>query len=91
MMMKKQQQSSSSSSSSVVVTFDLSKITVHEIEHINDLADEIKQAIWLTEDDYYNIKQQIVPIVRMMMKDVPLDETNFNTSDDDITYRGLGT
>jgi hypothetical protein len=84
--MKKQSSSLSSSSSSV--SFDLSKTIVHEIEHIIDLTDDVKQAIWLTYDDYHNIKQQIVPIVEMMMKDIPLgDDDNTN---DDITYRGLG-
>jgi hypothetical protein len=67
------------------ITIDLSKNTVKNIYHVNDLTDEEVGDLWLTPMEFMETKKQYTIVVRMMMKSrVPLPET------EQFSCRGLG-
>ena len=63
--------------------FALSNNEVFPIPHINDMCDEEVHAIWYEKVDYDKIKQDIIPIVKRVMKGEKIEETN------ELTIRGL--
>jgi hypothetical protein len=78
--------SNSSSRKRPNVAFDISMNTIHEVEHRNDIDEEQRSAVWLRQEEYAEIKQTFLVIVRKMMRSTePVEET------DEISCRGLGT
>lgn len=63
--------------------FALSNNEVFPIPHINDMCDEEVLAIWYEKIDYDKIKQDIIPIVKRIMKGEKIEENN------EMTIRGL--
>lgn len=63
--------------------FALSNNEMFEITHINDMSDEEVVGIWYEKHEYDKIKNDIVPIVKRMMKGERIEETN------ELTIRGL--
>ena len=66
------------------VTFDLSKSTTQEIDHLDDLPDDYADTVWFTEDEYRQMKEEMKPTISKMVKGLVVEET------DEVTCRGLG-
>jgi hypothetical protein len=68
------------------VTIDLSKNTSQEIIHRAEMTDDYMKAVWLTAQDFKEIKKDFTATIRSMMKvnSEQLEETN------ECSCRGLG-
>lgn len=69
------------------VSLDLKKNTTLEIIHRSEMTDDYINRVWLTAEDYREIKADFVVTIRRMMKatNEELEET------DEYCCRGLGT
>eukprot|EP00529_Nitzschia_sp_RCC80_P032523 CAMPEP_0113454514 /NCGR_PEP_ID=MMETSP0014_2-20120614/7900_1 /TAXON_ID=2857 /ORGANISM="Nitzschia sp." /LENGTH=235 /DNA_ID=CAMNT_0000345917 /DNA_START=269 /DNA_END=976 /DNA_ORIENTATION=+ /assembly_acc=CAM_ASM_000159 len=67
------------------VSFDLSQNKTRQIVHCNDLSNEERNVIWYRQEEYAEIKQSFVVVVRKMMRspNQQIEET------DEICCRGL--
>eukprot|EP00529_Nitzschia_sp_RCC80_P032559 CAMPEP_0113485732 /NCGR_PEP_ID=MMETSP0014_2-20120614/24636_1 /TAXON_ID=2857 /ORGANISM="Nitzschia sp." /LENGTH=232 /DNA_ID=CAMNT_0000379389 /DNA_START=245 /DNA_END=943 /DNA_ORIENTATION=- /assembly_acc=CAM_ASM_000159 len=67
------------------VSFDLSQNKTRQIVHCNDLTKEERNVIWYQQEEYAEIKQSFVVIVRKMMRspNQQIEDT------DEICCRGL--
>lgn len=63
--------------------FALSNNEVFPIPHINDMCDDEVKSVWYEKHDYDQIKADIIPIVKRIMKGDKIEET------DQMTIRGL--
>jgi hypothetical protein len=66
------------------VKFDLSQSSTQEITHLDDLPEDYVGAVWYSEEEYLQMKDEMKPVVHKMMKGLVVEET------DDSTTRGLG-
>jgi hypothetical protein len=60
--------------------FALSNNEMYPIPHIDDLSDEEVKATWYEHEDYEAIKKSIIPLIRKMMKNEEVAETNRQTT-----------
>ena len=68
----------------LLVTFDLSKSTTLEIDHLDDLPEDFVETVWYVEEEYHRMKEEMKPTIQKMVKGLVVEET------DDVTTRGLG-
>jgi hypothetical protein len=63
------------------VRFSLDKNVQHAcIPNRSDMTEEDNRAIWYNRNDFAEIKQTLIPVIRKMMKEEPLDEEMGETS-----------
>ena len=63
------------------------KVKIREIPHLNDMEQEVIDAVFLAPEDYAEFKKSYTVIVRRMMK----LKDEFVSDDGDNCSRGLGT
>lgn len=62
------------------IRFALEENEVFPVAHLNDLQEWEIQKMWLTRQDYDEIKMRIIPAVRRLMRGETLDENVSNTA-----------
>lgn len=65
------------------IRFELTSNEIFLIPHINDMTDDEVLWSWYEKHEYDQLKQDMIPIVKRMMKGDKIEET------DDMTIRGL--
>jgi hypothetical protein len=60
--------------------FNLDNNLEHPVPHRSDLTENDMKEIWYDRFDFQAIKQTLIPVIRKMMRDEPLDEAMEETS-----------